>query len=43
MKCELFAAKLFELMGWRKGYKYKILGVPAVYKREMLFLFKLRV
>lgn len=41
MRCELFAAKLFELMSWRKGFKYKMLGTPAVYEKEVLFLFKL--
>lgn len=28
-------------MGWDKQYRYKMLGKPAVYNNEMLFLFKL--
>ncbi len=39
--CRIFAAKLFDLMGWDKQYRYKMLGKPAVYNNEMLFLFKL--
>ena len=39
--CRLFAAKVFDLMGWNGQYRYKILGKPAVYKNEILFLFKL--
>ena len=41
MKCEIFAAKVFELMGWSKEYKYKMLGKPAVCNNEGLYLFKL--
>lgn len=41
MKCEIFAAKVFELMGWKPEYKYKMLGKPAVYNNEGLYLFKL--
>ncbi len=41
MICRLFAAKLFELMDWNQDYKYKMLGKPAVYEKEMLYLFKL--
>ena len=37
----IFAAKLFDLMSWQKGYRYKMLGKPAVYKNEALYLFKL--
>ncbi|MGN1120354.1 MAG: hypothetical protein ACI4Q4_08340 [Oscillospiraceae bacterium] len=28
-------------MGWDGQYRYKILGKPAIYKNEILFLFKL--
>lgn len=41
MICRIFAAKLFELMGWNKERRYKMLGKPAVYKGEVLYLFKL--
>ena len=41
MLCRLFAAKVFDLMGWDKQYRYKMMGKPAVYKNEVLFLFKL--
>ena len=41
MLCKTFAAKVFDLMGWDNKYRYKILGRPAVYKKELLFLFKL--
>ena len=39
--CRLFAAKIFDLMDWDKKYRYKLLGKPAVYDNEILFLFKL--
>lgn len=41
MLCRIFAAKVFDLMEWDLEYRYKILGKPAVYQEEMLFLFKL--
>lgn len=41
MLCQIFAAKLFELMQWDKQYKYKMLGKPAIYNNEGLYLFKL--
>ncbi len=41
MICRIFAQRLFELMGWDKQYRYKMLGKPAVYNNEVLFLFKL--
>lgn len=41
MICKLFAAKVYELMGWDKQYHYKMMGKPAVYRNEALFLFKL--
>lgn len=41
MRCHIFAAKLFDLMGWDRQYRYKMLGKPAVYGSEMLFLFNL--
>ncbi len=39
--CRIFAAKVFELMHWDKSYYYKIMGKPAIYGKEILFLFKL--
>ena len=41
MICRVFAARVFDLMGWIKGYRYKMLGKPAVADGEALFLFKL--
>jgi hypothetical protein len=41
MLCQIFAAKLFDLMGWDKQYRYKMLGKPAIYNNEGLYLFKL--
>lgn len=41
MICKIFAAKLYELMGWEGKYHYKMMGKPAVYRNEALFLFKL--
>lgn len=41
MLCQIFAAKLFELMGWNKEYRYKMLGKPAISNGEALYLFKL--
>lgn len=41
MICQIFAAKLFELMNWDKQYRYKMLGKPAVCNGEALYLFKL--
>ena len=39
--CRIFAAKVFDLMGWDKQYRYKMLGKPASYNDEVLFLCKL--
>lgn len=39
--CKIFAAKVYDLMGWDSRYRYKMLGKPAVCNGEMLFLFKL--
>ena len=39
--CRIFASKVFDLMGWDKQYRYKMLGKPASYNNEVLFLFKL--
>ena len=39
--CKIFAAKIFDLMGWDKQYRYKMMGKPATYNGEMLFLFRL--
>ena len=41
MICRVFAARVFDLMGWIKGYRYKMLGKPAVSNGEALYLFKL--
>ena len=41
MVCQIFAAKLFDLMGWDREYRYKMLGKPAIYQDEVLYLFKL--
>ena len=41
MICQIFASKLFELMNWNKEYRYKMLGKPAIYNDEALYLFKL--
>lgn len=41
MICQIFAAKLFELMKWDKNYRYKMLGKPAIANNEALYLFKL--
>ena len=39
--CKIFAAKVFDLISWDTQYRYKMIGKPAVYKNEMLSLFKL--
>lgn len=39
--CKVFASKVFDLMGWDTQYRYKMMGKPAVYEGEMLYLFKL--
>ncbi len=39
--CKIFAAKVFDLMGWDKQYRYKMMGKPATCEGEILFLFKL--
>lgn len=39
--CKIFAAKVFDLMGWNSEYRYKMLGKPAICNGDMLFLFKL--
>lgn len=41
MLCKIFAAKVFDLMKWDLDYRYKMMGRPAVYQDELLFLFKL--
>ena len=41
MLCRIFAGKVFDLMKWDSEYRYKMMGRPAVYQEEMLFLFKL--
>ncbi len=39
--CKIFAAKVFDLMGWDRQYRYKMMGKPATCDGEVLFLFKL--
>ena len=39
--CKIFARKVFDMMGWDMQYRYKMMGKPAIYNGEMLFLFKL--
>lgn len=39
--CKIFAKKVFDLMDWDPQYRYKMMGKPAIYNGEMLFLFKL--
>ena len=41
MLCRIFAGKVFDLMKWDSEYRYKMMGRPAVYQEELLFLFKL--
>lgn len=41
LQCKVFAAKLFDFMGWDPQYRYKILGKPASCNGEFLFLFRL--
>lgn len=41
MMCRVFAEKIFDLMNWDTRYRYKMLGKPAVYGQEALYLFKL--
>ena len=41
MLCKIFAAKIFDLMKWDLEYRYKMMGKPAIYQDELLFLFKL--
>ena len=41
LQCKVFAAKVFDLMGWDQQYRYKILGKPATCDGEVLFLFRL--
>lgn len=41
LMCKVFAARVFDLMGWDQQYRYKILGKPATCDGEVLFLFKL--
>ena len=38
--CKIFAAKVFDLMGWDRQYRYKMMGKPATCDGEVLFLFK---
>lgn len=39
--CKVFAAKIFDLMGWNEEYRYKVLGKPVTCDGEVLFLFQL--
>lgn len=39
--CRLFAAKLYELMGWDAMYRYKLQGTKIDYQGEELYVFDL--
>jgi len=39
--CRLFAAKLYELMGWETMYRYKMQGTRIDYQGEDLYVFDL--
>lgn len=41
IKCNLFFAKVFTLMGWNPDYKYKLLGKLIRANSELLFVFDL--
>ena len=41
IKCNLFFAKVFTLMGWNPNYKYKLLGKLIRSNSELLFVFDL--
>ena len=41
MQCKVFAEKVYDLMEWKPENRYNILGKPATYEGEFLFLFKL--
>lgn len=42
VKCTLFYAKVFSLMGWNPDYKYKLLGKLIRSKNELLFVFDMK-
>lgn len=39
--CGIFAAKIYELMGWEQLYRYKLQGTKINYKGEDLYVFDL--
>ena len=41
IRCKLFFAKLFDLMGWNHNFRYKLLGNIVRYNGEYLLLFDL--
>jgi hypothetical protein len=42
IKCTLFFAKVFSLMGWNPDYKYKLLGKLIRSNSQLLFVFDLK-
>ena len=43
MTCPDLSAKIYELMGWEKGYRYKMLGYKIQIGIEKLYIFDLTV
>lgn len=41
IRCKMFFAKIFDLMGWNHNYRYKLLGNIIRYNGEYLLLFDL--
>ena len=41
IKCTIFFAKVFTMMNWNPGYRYKLLGKLIRSNRELLFVFDL--
>jgi hypothetical protein len=39
--CDLFAGKLYDLMGWQSVYRYKALGTRCNYQGEQIYVFDL--
>ena len=39
--CKMFAAKLYDMMGWQAPYRYKIQGAGTTYQGQELFVFDL--
>lgn len=41
IKAPIFAAKIFDMMGWNATYRYKLLGTVVSVKGEMIIVFRL--